>query len=558
MNAVETSMSAPNRVRNIVLIGFSGTGKSVVARRLARRLGWRHVDLDSEIVRREGRPIHAIFATSGEAAFRALEQREVERACGRSHQVIATGGGAVINPRSREVLRRDNLVILLDAAPETIHQRLSQSRRGERRPLLEAADPLVRIRALKAEREAIYRLAAHEVVRTDELSPDEVVEHLEALVRRYGRLGAPAGTPLARRFAAGAAEYLSVVGPGVLDQLGRYLDEVRLGRRVHVITDEVVARVHGERLLEVLRRAGRAAALLALPTGEAAKTLDSAARAYDWLIEQRAERGDAIVALGGGVVGDVGGFVAATYLRGVPLVQVPTTLLAMVDSSIGGKVGINHRLGKNLIGAFYQPRLIVADTTFLQTLPCRELTAGWAEVVKMGLILDAALFAQLEANPAGLLGLEPALVAQAIARSVELKALIVAEDERETGQRMLLNYGHTIGHALEAATGYERLLHGEAVAIGMSAAARIAVELGLLARHDAERQDALLQRLGLPLTASGLDPAALWEPLRRDKKARQARLRWVLLERIGHAVVRDDVPEALVEMALRMAVGAEQ
>jgi 3-dehydroquinate synthase len=283
------------------------------------------------------------------------------------------------------------------------------------------------------------------------------------------------------------------------------------------------------------------------------KTMAGAEQAYDWLIQQGTERGDTVVALGGGVIGDLAGFVAATYLRGVPLVQVPTTLLAMVDSSIGGKVAINHRLGKNLIGAFHQPRLVLADVGFLSTLPTRELAAGWAEVVKMGLILDEELFAQLEADPAGLLTLRPQLTVAAIARSVELKARVVAEDERETGQRMLLNYGHTVGHAIEAATHYGRLLHGEAVAIGMRVAAEMSVALGMLAQVEAERQSALLDRLGLPHAVAGVQSADLWGPLRRDKKARQSRLRWVLLERLGHATVRDDVPVELVEAALRRA-----
>jgi shikimate kinase / 3-dehydroquinate synthase len=333
--------------RNVVLIGFSGTGKSVVARRLAQRLGWGVVDIDAEIVRREGKPIHAIFDQSGEAVFRSLERRELERACARTHQVIATGGGAVMNPYNRDLIRRDNLVILLDAPSETIQRRLSQSRRGERRPLLEHSDPLLRIEALKTEREPIYRQAAHEVLFTENLSPGQVAELLADRVRQNL-------ARLERRYRAGHTEYLSVVGPGSVESLPRYMQEAGLGGRVRLIGDQRVLDAHGARIRESLAAAGRDVAVFALPSGEAAKTLASAERAFDWLIEQGTERGDVVVALGGGVVGDVAGFVAATYLRGVPLVQVPTTLLAMVDSSIGGKVAVNHPRGKNLIGAFHQ------------------------------------------------------------------------------------------------------------------------------------------------------------------------------------------------------------
>lgn len=538
-------------MRNVVLIGFSGTGKSVVARRLAARLGWGLVDLDAEIVRRENRPIHSIFATSGEAAFRAMEQRELERACARTQQVIATGGGAVMNPRSRALLRRDNLVFLLDASPDTIHRRLTQSRRGERRPMIEHGDPLRRIQALKNEREPVYRLAAHAVIPTDDASADQVMELLaQRILQVLARLE--------RRFRVGSHELLTVVGPGAADNLTLYLERAGLSGRVRLVADARLMDTHGARVESALRDSGRDHATLAVTAGETAKSLASAERIYDWLIETGTERGDTLVALGGGVIGDLAGFVAATYLRGIPLVQVPTTLLAMVDSSIGGKVGINHRLGKNLIGAFHQPRLVIADTAMLQTLPRRELAAGWAEVVKTGLILDAVLFRRLEADPAGLLGLDPDLTVAAIARSVELKAMVVAEDERESGRRMLLNYGHTIGHAIEAATDYERYLHGEAVAIGMSAAGRMAVELGMISRDDLARQDSLLDRLGLPRRAPSLNPDDLWAPMRRDKKARQSRLRWVLLAEIGRAVVRDDVPEDLVERLLGSLTGASR
>jgi 3-dehydroquinate synthase len=251
------------------------------------------------------------------------------------------------------------------------------------------------------------------------------------------------------------------------------------------------------------------------------------------------------------MVCDLAGFVAATFVRGLPLVHVPTSLLAMVDAAVGGKVAVDHPQAKNLIGAFYQPRLVLADVSVLQTLPPRELTSGWAEVIKHALILDEDLLRLLETDAAAACRLDPTVAERVIARSVALKAAVVSEDEREeTGRRMVLNYGHTIGHGLEAAAGYAGLLHGEAVAVGMSGAARIAVRLGILAPEVAERQDALLARFGLPLRAPGVDARMALAAMALDKKAEGGALRWVLLEDIGRTVIRRDVPASLVEQVV--------
>ncbi|MDP8925052.1 MAG: 3-dehydroquinate synthase, partial [Chloroflexota bacterium] len=267
----------------------------------------------------------------------------------------------------------------------------------------------------------------------------------------------------------GSSQYEAWVGAGLLERLPELLERAGLRGRSRVVADETVWRLHGGAIEAALRDAGRDVALYTLPGGEEHKTLADAERMYDWLIEAGTDRGDHVVAVGGGVIGDMGGFVAATFLRGIPVVQVPTTLLAQVDSSIGGKTGVDHRLGKNLIGAFHQPSLVVADTRFLRTLPEREYRSGWAEIVKMAVIMDADLFARLERRAETLLRFEDEVaLAHAVRRSIELKGEVVGADERESGLRVILNYGHTIGHAVEAATGYRRLLHGEAVAIGMA------------------------------------------------------------------------------------------
>jgi 3-dehydroquinate synthase len=350
---------------------------------------------------------------------------------------------------------------------------------------------------------------------------------------------------------AASASYPVFVAWGALPDLGRRVVQAGLGGRAFLIADANVHERWGAAAEEALRSAGFGVAVYCVPAGEASKSLETAASIYDWLVAQRAERGEAIVALGGGMVCDLAGFVAATFARGLPLVHVPTSLLAMVDAAVGGKVAVDHPKAKNLIGAFYQPRLVLADVSVLQTLPPRELTSGWAEVIKHALIMDEELLRLLEDNAEAAQRLDPEVAERVIARSVALKAGVVTEDEREeTGRRMILNYGHTIGHGLEAAAGYAGLLHGEAVAVGMSGAACIAVRLGILAPEIAERQDALLARFGLPPRAPGVDARKALAAMALDKKAQGGAVRWVLLEDIGRTVIRRDVPPPLVEEVL--------
>lgn len=356
---------------------------------------------------------------------------------------------------------------------------------------------------------------------------------------------------------AGSASYPVVVGNGIVRQLPSLLDDLGLDGRLRVVADRDVARLHGDTLRASLGKRASSTEILEVSGRERDKNLKAVSRVWDWLLEVGTERSDLVAAFGGGVVGDLVGFAAAAYLRGVRLVHIPTTLLAIVDSSIGGKTGIDHRAGKNLIGAFHQPVLVLADLDFLSTLPRRELAAGWAEVIKMGVIRSAELFERLDARTDEMLSLGPEAL-WPIARSIALKGEIVEADEQETAppecdgraSRMLLNYGHTIGHAIEAASGYQRLLHGEAVAIGMAGAAEIAVQLGLLGPTEQRRQFDLLQRFGLPTHCSGLSSGDVWTPLWHDKKASAGRLRWVLPTSIGAARIVDNVPEELVDKVL--------
>jgi 3-dehydroquinate synthase len=350
---------------------------------------------------------------------------------------------------------------------------------------------------------------------------------------------------VARTLRAGGRAVPLLAGPGALKLLPRALDEAGFQGRLFVVADEFAISLHGRRLTEVLPDAP----VLCISGQEAEKTLDNVAHVWDWLVLRGAQRRDALVAFGGGVVCDLAGFAAACYLRGIGLVNAPTTLLAQVDAAIGGKTGVNHPRGKNLIGAFFQPLCVVADTGLLATLAPRAFAAGMAEVAKMAMILDADLFGKLEHQAAHLGPGDGDVLAPFIARSIELKADIVERDERESGDRMLLNYGHTVGHALEAGAGYGPLLHGEAVAVGMQAAAHIAQRLDMLAAEDARRQTELLRALHLPLCWSTPVEEVVGR-LALDKKRAGSRQRWVLADRIGAGRIRDDVPAELAREAV--------
>ena len=336
--------------------------------------------------------------------------------------------------------------------------------------------------------------------------------------------------------------YPIMLGSGLLGSEGS-LDPF-VGAQVLIVSNAAVAELYLDKVRRGLN-ADRVDVVL-IGDGERFKTLDTYATILDVLVGKRHNRTTTVVALGGGVVGDVAGFAAATYQRGVGLVQIPTTLLAQVDSSVGGKTAVNHSAGKNLIGAFYQPRAVLADVDVLATLPDREFRAGLAEVIKYGVIADEAFFCWLEDSIADLLRREPVALVHAVRRSCEIKAEIVADDEREQGRRAILNFGHTFGHAIEALTGYEEYLHGEAVAIGMVMAADLSVRLERLTDADGDRIRRLITRTGLPIASPGIDPGAMLETMGMDKKVVDGRLRLVLCDRIGSVSVTADAPRAIV------------
>ena len=352
--------------------------------------------------------------------------------------------------------------------------------------------------------------------------------------------------------ALGARSYPIHVGAGLLGDASLFLPHLKQ-RKVAVVTNTTVAPLYLERLRGVLEAAGVKVIGIVLPDGEEHKNWSTLNLVFDALLEHRCERGTTLIALGGGVVGDMTGFAAATYQRGAPFIQVPTTLLAQVDSSVGGKTAINHPRGKNMIGAFYQPRAVIADMETLRTLPRRELQAGLAEVIKHGAIRDAAFFGWLESNIGALLAGDAGALSHAVVRSCEIKAEVVAIDEREEGPRAQLNFGHTFGHAIETGFGYGTWLHGEAVALGMVMAADLSARLGMIAPADAARITRLIERAGLPVEIRGLPAERFMELMSHDKKAQEGKLRFVLLEAIGAATVRADVSPAMLAETLRLA-----
>jgi 3-dehydroquinate synthase len=352
----------------------------------------------------------------------------------------------------------------------------------------------------------------------------------------------------------GARSYRIVIGPDLLDQAASY-DDVPRSSTALIVSNVTVAPLYAARLRLALAGRHQQVLQIDLPDGEAHKNWNTLGSIFDALLVHAADRKTVLYALGGGVVGDMTGFAAACYMRGVPFVQVPTTLLAQVDSSVGGKTGINHPLGKNMLGAFYQPQLVLCDLGVLQSLPARELSAGLAEVIKYGPIADMAFFDWIEAEIDALLAREPAALGHAVRRSCEIKAGVVAQDEREGGLRAILNFGHTFGHAIEAGLGYGRWLHGEAVGCGMVMAAELSLRLGLVDAAFVQRLRRLIERAGLPVLAPKLGAARFMELMRLDKKAEAGAIKFVVIAQPGQAVVRS-APDALVLEVLQRCGGA--
>lgn len=532
---------------NIVLTGFMGAGKTEVGKRLAKLLKMNFVDTDTAIEAAVGMKIPDIFQKHGEEHFRSEEAAVIRKAADNNRCVIATGGGVVLNPVNIKVLREKGVIILLTARPSVIAERVKKT--GSR-PLLQVDNLKGHIRELLSERAPYYQDCDYRID-TSELSIEQVVERIISLLEENQELG-EADTLQTLWVDLKERGYSIKIGAGNLEYLGECiaaLEPLQNVQSVLLVTNERVGPLYGKQVLGSLKQAGFTPLYYQLPDGEEYKSLESAEQLYTTAIENGLDRQSVVVALGGGVVGDLAGFVAATYMRGISLIQVPTTLLAQVDSSVGGKVAVNHPLGKNMIGSFYQPQLVFIDVQVLNTLDPGEVRAGLAEVIKYGVIQDGDFFSYLEEHLEQILNLDQGVLSYIIKKSCSIKAKVVEKDERESGVRAFLNFGHTIGHALEALTSYRVYRHGEAVAAGMVAAANIAVGRGLLKEEDKNRLEKLLNRAGLP-TAVPIAAADIINILPRDKKARHGRPRFVLPLAMGSVKLFEDVEDNEIRAAL--------
>jgi shikimate kinase/3-dehydroquinate synthase len=542
---------------DLILVGLPGSGKSAVGRRVAARHGALFLDLDEQIEQAAGRRIPEIFASDGEAAFRRLE-RDAVTALGPPdpdpalRRVISPGGGAIVDPRNRWALFHGRLPVWLDVRPEVLAQRLRRS--PNVRPLVQGGDPVARIRQLAASRERYYRAAARV---NGVVALGSVVDAVEGLVAD----GVPPGTTLLRASTPlGSLVLGSGIAPGAIGDALRELD----ARRAVIVSEPGAFEAFGSGVAAALRDAGWPVDLVMLPAGEAAKTLAVVGDAARELARMHVERRDPLIAIGGGALGDPAGFLAATYLRGVPWIQVPTTLVAQVDSAIGGKTGVDLPEGKNLMGAFHQPAAIVLDIAAMRSLPARQRRAALGEIVKMAALGDEALFATLERWGAAIGSgdqsvFETGVLAEVVERPAWAKVSIVSADEREheaAGGRITLNLGHTVAHALEAVDGYATLLHGEAVGYGLRAATRIGHAIGVTPAARAARILGLLDALDLGRAPLPYPPADVLTASGTDKKHASGRLRWVLPTADG-VVVRDDVPpEPVAEAVATVLAGA--
>lgn len=551
--------------RSIFLVGLMGSGKTTVGRALAKKLNRRFVDSDHEIEARTGASIPWIFEIEGEDSFRRREAEVIRDLTAEQDIVLATGGGAVLNAQSRAYLHARGTVVYLRASVQNILQRTGHDKN---RPLLQTADPRKRLEELSRQRDPLYREIADVVIDTGRPNVQYMVH---SILNQLG-LAVPDAHPCASgefsqtmqqmntsqyfpvqlKVDLGSRSYPILIGQSLLtdaDLIGRHIQ----GQRVAVVTNTTVAPLYLDAFVQTLQAAGKQVMTVILPDGEEYKNWASLMQIFDALLGAKCDRKTTLIALGGGVIGDLTGYAAASYMRGIPFVQVPTTLLSQVDSSVGGKTGINHPLGKNMIGAFYQPQAVITDITTLATLPARELAAGLAEIIKVAAIIDAPFFDWIEANIARLVARDTTAIAEAIRRSCEIKADVVRQDEREGGLRAILNFGHTFGHAIESGLGYGKWLHGEAVGCGMVMAADLSYRLGFIDYVSKIRVVNLVQAAGLPTMAPDLGQARWLELMEVDKKNEGGQIKFILLKPLGKPAIMS-VPSDILLATLQAAI----
>jgi shikimate kinase / 3-dehydroquinate synthase len=522
--------------KNIILTGFMGTGKTTVGKLLASRLDREFIDTDSLIEARQGRTIPEIFTELGEAAFRRMESELAQELGERQGLIISTGGRFMLDPANVKALSRTGRVFCLVATPQEILTRIKKDKE-HRRPLLEVPNPSEQIVELLQVRRRGYQRFLK--VRTNDKQPENVTEDLLDLIRK---------TPESFAIDNPAQPYEFIVGNGILPFVRQLTGADGM---MVVITDSHVGKLYGESCGDIDH-------VITIPQGRQQKNMATVEAIYDQLLEFGFDRSGTIVSLGGSIVGDIAGFVAGTYMRGVNFVQCPTSLLAMADTSIGGKTSLDLPQGKNLIGIYKQPAMVIADVATLQSLPPQEFSSGMAEIVKHGLLADSDLFTRIEGGQWSLNSeffRSSSAIQMLVARAVQVKIAIVQEDPFEQGKRSMLNLGHTFAHAIELVSGHS-MRHGEAVAIGLVAAAHLSVQLDYCPAELQARIEAVCSKLGLPSRLPGnLQPQGILKAMGNDKKRLADSLRFVLLKGIGQPLVVNTVADRDILTTLRALSG---
>lgn len=521
-----------------------GAGKSAVGRQLALKLNRQFLDTDHDVVSRTGVDISFIFEKEGEEGFRKRETESLIYLCQKENVIVSTGGGSVARKQNREIISGSGLVIYLHAS---VAQQVRRTKKKDNRPLLQTRNPEDTLARLMNERELFYREVSDLVVNTDGQKVnnvvDKIIEKLESIEDKIQQISSKEEL-LKVNVITNSRSYPAFVGSGIIKNPEQF--DLLTNNHIVVVTDENLEKLYRKKLESFIKPAS----WFVVPASETSKSFDT----YQWLLTEmvsaKVKRDSVIVGIGGGVVGDLSGFVGATFMRGIKLVHIPTSLLAMVDSSIGGKTGINLPRGKNLVGSIYQPHTVIADIEFIKTLPEREYKSGLAEVIKYGLLHDEAFLAQLEDLQTEINARDPDVLSSIVHRCIAIKAQIVEEDEQDHGKRMLLNLGHTFAHVIETLQAYKGFKHGEAVAIGMCMAADLSEIKGQITLKEVKRIKSLIRGFGLPTAWSGYEVDEFSNLIQGDKKNTLNTQRFILLKKIGEAYIDESVTQSQLQSLL--------
>jgi shikimate kinase/3-dehydroquinate synthase len=531
----------------IVLTGLMGAGKTTIGSKLAEKLGFYFIDSDQEIEDKQRQSIANIFKTKGEKYFRQIERETIREIINRDEQIVLSlGGGAFVDEEIRVLIKERAISIWLYADLDVLLHRIANK---NTRPLLNNVDKRAALQDLIIKRYPIYKQSDIHIDTGKENSNDLFVRNLVTKICEFSS-GIKSNNIVKEvvKVDLGNRGYNIVVGSGVVSELREYISKVNRYSKIVVITDQNVAKLHLEALNNQLKNLPVQLKNIVVEAGEKAKSFSNLQNVVEQILETGIDRNSLIIAFGGGVVGDLSGFVASILLRGIDFIQVPTTLLAAVDSSVGGKTAINSKFGKNLVGTFYQPKLVLCDLDFLKTLPIRDYISGYGEVVKYGLIKDKDFFSYLDSNLDKIKNRNLEVLQKIIVKSCQIKAEVVGLDEKENNLRAILNFGHTFGHIFETETNYsDKLFHGEAVAIGMVLAVKMSIHLGMLDAKILPLVVNHLKKVGLPTSPQNIQKFwninNLTTHLYKDKKVENKNLTFVLLEELGKSVIKKNVSE---------------